>query len=143
MAIVYANLGSNLGDRKANINKALQRIGEIFGDYRISEFVESEPWGFDSTNSFINIGVAFKSDLPPEEILTLLQSVEKELSSVVHRDENGNYKDREIDIDIMAIDEIRYHSERLILPHPHLLEREFFIHPLLELAPHWQYPQSP
>lgn len=135
MAIVYANIGSNLGDKKAQITKALDLIGEKFGFYCISEFVESEPWGFDSTNSFLNIGVAFKSNLHPEEILTCLQTIEKKISKACHRDENGNYIDRELDIDIMAIDELKYISSRLQIPHRHLKERPFFIVPLQQLCP--------
>ena len=134
MPTVYANIGSNLGDKKALIEKALESIGETFGYYCISEFVESEPWGFDSTNSFLNIGVAFQSSLHPEKILDELQRIEREISSVRHRDSQGNYQDREIDIDIMAIDNISYHSSRLIIPHPHLHERDFFIKPLQQLC---------
>ena len=134
MPIVYINIGSNLGDRKGAIQKALHRIGDYFGYYCISEIVESEPWGFDSTNSFMNIGVAFKTSLSPEEVLDILQQIEKEISTVSHRDEFGNYKDREIDIDIMAIEGVRMTSERLSLPHPHLHERPFFIGPLKELT---------
>lgn len=139
MPVVYANIGSNLGDRKALILKAIDRIGDIFGYYCISEFVESEPWGFSSTNSFLNIGVAFKSDLSPEEILTILQSIEKDISDIKHRDEKGGYKDREVDIDIMAIENMSYNSSRLTLPHPHLQERDFFMEPLRQLA----YPGFP
>ena len=140
MAIVYINIGSNLGDRKVFIEKALEKIGEIFGYYCISEFVESVPWGFDSTNSFINVGAAFKSGLHPEEILDKLQNIEKELSGVSHRDEKGNYSDRELDIDIMAIDEMKYKSARLQIPHIHLEEREFFIVPLKQLCPDLKLP---
>lgn len=133
MAIVYANIGSNLGDRKALIDKALDCIGEKFGYYCISRFVESEPWGFDSANRFLNVGVAFKSDLHPEIILDILQDLEKTISNVAHRDDQGKYKDREIDIDIMAIDDIHYSSPRLQLPHSHLRERDFFLNPFKEL----------
>ena len=142
MAIVYANIGSNLGNRKELIEKALDRIGDKFGFYCISGFVESEPWGFDSSNRFLNIGVAFKSDLYPDEVLRQVQLIERNLSTVDHRDVDGNYKDREIDIDIMAIDEIRFNSEILIVPHPHLLKRDFFLNPLKELNPSWQYPEK-
>lgn len=135
MAVVYANIGSNLGDRKVLIEKALTLIGDTFGYYCISNFFESEPWGFDSKNLFMNIGVAFQSEKEPEEILDLLQAIEKEISQVAHRDVEGNYKDREIDIDILAIDNIRYRSSRLILPHPYLLARSFFLLPLYELLP--------
>ena len=139
--VVYANIGSNLGDRESLISKALDKIGEKFGFYCISEFVESEPWGFDSTNFFMNIGVAFKSNFHPEEILLILQGIEKSLTEVEHRDSHGNYKDRELDIDIMAIDEIVYNSPKLKIPHPHLLDREFFLIPLFQLNPEWKYPK--
>lgn len=139
MSVVYVNLGSNLGDKKALINKAIELIGEQFGFYCISEFVESEPWGFISTNSFLNVGVAFKSDLEPEEILYSLQQIEKKLSASAHRDAKGNYIDRNLDIDIMAIDNIVYKSSILQLPHPHLFERPFFLNPLKQLCPDWDY----
>lgn len=142
MSVVYINIGSNLGDRLSLIYKAIDKIGEFFRYYCMSEFVESEPWGFDSTNSFLNVGVSFKSDKCPEEILDILQEIEKNISEISHRDSSGNYADREIDIDIMAIDEIRYESERLYIPHRHLLERDFFIHPLKQLNPDWEYPEN-
>ena len=141
MPIVYVNIGSNLGERETLIRKAINEISNRFGYCCISGLVESEPWGYDSTNPFLNIGIAFKSDLHPELILDILQEIEKKISEKSHRDKEGNYADREIDIDIMAIGERRYKSERLQIPHIHLLERDFFIKPLKELAPNWRYPQ--
>ncbi|MCH5235870.1 MAG: 2-amino-4-hydroxy-6-hydroxymethyldihydropteridine diphosphokinase [Muribaculaceae bacterium] len=140
MPVVYVNIGSNIGDRETLIKKAIDEISNQFGCCCISGLVESEPWGFDSTNTFLNIGLSFKSDLAPEDILDILQGIEKSISLVSHRDKDGNYADREIDIDIMAIDEIKYDSDRLHIPHPHLLERDFFLSPLKELAPFWQHP---
>lgn len=140
MPIIYVNIGSNLGNKKALIQKAIEKIENIFGYYCISEFVESEPWGFESTNSFLNIGVAFKSDLHPESVLELLQNIEKSISATSHRDALGNYADREIDIDIMAIDDLTYRSDKLNIPHEHLLERDFFMIPLKQLSPGWKYP---
>ncbi|MCH5231091.1 MAG: 2-amino-4-hydroxy-6-hydroxymethyldihydropteridine diphosphokinase [Muribaculaceae bacterium] len=140
MAIVYLNIGSNIGNRRALIEKAIRLISEKFGFYCLSEFVESDPWGFDSTNRFLNVGMAIKTDLHPEKILSEMQAIEKRLSSIAHRDASGNYKDRELDIDIMAIDELEYKSKRLQLPHPHLMDREFFIGLLLQLAPEWCHP---
>lgn len=136
MAIVYANIGSNIGDSRDLIEKAIQRIGERFGYYCISRFVESDPWGFESTNRFLNIGISFKTSEHPEEVLKSLQEIERSLTSVAHRDSKGNYKDRELDIDIMAIDDLQYHSANLTLPHPHLYERDFFLLPLKELKVH-------
>lgn len=137
MPVVYVNIGSNLGNRKSYIDKALEEISDNFGHCCISGLVESEPWGFDSTNRFLNLGVSFLSDLDPEEILDILQRIEKRISPLSHRDSSGYYIDRAIDIDIMAIDYTKYFSKRLTLPHIHLFEREFFLNPLLELNPEW------
>ena len=140
MAIVYANIGSNLGNRYELIQKALDEIAGAFGICCISAYIESEPWGFKSDNRFLNLGVSFKSDLAPEEILYKLQRIEKSVSQVSHRDEKGGYKDREIDIDIMAIDDMIIDSPSLTIPHRHLMDRDFFRVPLLELNPDWESP---
>lgn len=130
----YLNLGSNLGNRLLHISRAMKAIGEEFGPYEASHKVESDPWGFDSTNRFVNIGLSIDSDLPPEEVLDRLQAIEKSISPRGHRRWDGTYNDREIDIDIMASDGGEYHSERLDIPHPHLKDREFFKTPLRELS---------
>ena len=130
----YLNLGSNLGNRLLHLTRAMKAIGEEFGPYETSHKVESDPWGFDSTNRFVNIGLAIDSDLHPEEVLSRLQAIERSISSVGHRRWDGSYNDREIDIDIMATDGPEYHSETLHIPHPHLTEREFFMTPLRELS---------
>lgn len=130
----YLNLGSNLGNRLLHLTRAMKAIGEEFGPYDISHKVESDPWGFDSTNRFVNIGLAIESDLAPEEVLDRLQAIEKSISPHGHRRWDGSYNDREIDIDIMATDGGEYHSDRLDIPHPHLTEREFFMTPLRELS---------
>lgn len=140
MATVYVNIGSNLGSRKENIDKAINAIKEKFGEIKVSSPVESEPWGFDSTELFLNIGVSFRSRLEPREILRLLLEIEKRISPASHRKADGTYADRIIDIDIMAIDERVIKEEGLEVPHPRLREREFFMKPLLELAPGWKFP---
>ncbi len=141
MAFVLVNIGSNMGRRRLNLSRAMRAIGEEFGPFELSHVVETEPWGFASTNPFLNIGMAFNSDLPPEEILHKLQAIEKLLApESPHRDENGNYLDRELDIDIVAIDREIIDTPELKLPHPHLAERDFFLVPLEELAPGWTHP---
>lgn len=104
--------------------------------------MESEAWGYDSANRFLNIGVAFKSELQALEILDRLQSIEKHISPSSHRDSSGGYIDREIDIDIMAIDSITLDTEPLKLPHPALATREFFLKPMEELNPEWVDPRN-
>ena len=138
----YLNLGSNLGNRLLHITRAMKAIGEEFGPYETSHKVESDPWGFDSTNRFVNIGLAVESDLEPEEVLTRLQKIEKGISPRGHRRWDGSYNDREIDIDIMASDAGPYDSPALQIPHRHLARREFFLKPLAELAPDWRHPVS-
>lgn len=129
----YLNLGSNLGNRLLHLTRAMKAIGEEFGPYETSHKVESDPWGFDSTNRFVNIGLAFDSDLSPDEIMLRLLAIEKRLSKVGHRRWDGTYNDREIDIDIMDRDGEPYHSDIVTIPHPHLQERDFFLQPLREL----------
>ena len=138
----FLNLGSNLGNRLLHISRAMKAIGEEFGPYETSHKVESDPWGFDSTNRFVNIGLAIDSDLDPEEVMRRLQEIEKRISPRGHRRWDGSYNDREIDIDIMATDGGDYDSETLHIPHRHLPKRAFFLKPLAELAPQWSDPAS-
>ncbi|MDE6741084.1 MAG: 2-amino-4-hydroxy-6-hydroxymethyldihydropteridine diphosphokinase [Muribaculaceae bacterium] len=138
----YLNLGSNLGNRLLHITRAMKAIGEEFGPYETSHKVESDPWGFNSTNRFVNIGLSLESDLDPEEMLHRLQTIEKSISPRGHRRWDGTYNDREIDIDIMATDGTSYDSGTLHIPHPQLEKREFFLRPLAELAPTWRHPSS-
>lgn len=133
----YLNLGSNLGNRLLHLTRAMKAIGEEFGRYETSDKVESDPWGFDSTNRFVNIGLAIESDLDPEAVMLKLQAIERNLSKTGHRRWDGSYCDREIDIDIMATDGGSYDAEGLHIPHQHLAERDFFLKPLAELAPEW------
>ncbi len=142
MAQVLINIGSNLGDRRLNLSRAMRMVGEEFGPYEISHVVESAPWGFDSTNSFLNLGMMFSSSLPPEEILGRLQAIERSISPESHRKPDGSYADRVVDIDIVAIDEEMIDSDILKVPHPHLEDRSFFLEPLAELAPGWRHPAT-
>ena len=142
MSFVIVNIGSNVGQRRLNLSRAMRAIGEEFGPFELSHVVESKPWGFDSTNPFLNVGMAFNSDLPPIEILHRLQDIEKLLAPSPHRDEDGNYIDRQLDIDIVAIDREVIDTAELKVPHPHLAERDFFLVPLEELAPGWTHPAT-
>lgn len=142
MAFVFLNIGSNLGNRRLHLSRAVRALGEAFGNFEASHAVESEPWGFDSTRSFLNMGVQVETDLQPEEILAVVKDVENSVSPSPHRDDNGNYIDREIDIDIMAIDMMTVDTPSLKVPHPHLPERRFFLEPFMEMAPGWRHPVS-
>ncbi len=139
--IAHINIGSNLGDSRSVIERAVAGIFSLSeGLTRRSSFVNSEPWGFESPNRFLNIGVEIETSLSPETLLARLQAIEKEISPASHRNEDGSYRDRLVDIDLifMATSDlkpIRHHSPSLILPHPRATERKFVIAPIRELHP--------
>ncbi len=136
----FLNIGSNEGNRRLNISRALQRIMSRYGWVETSKIMETAPWGYDSDNRFLNIGVYLVSQEEPEELLGHLQEIERELCNAPHRHADGSYADRIIDIDIVAIDELVIDTPRLKVPHPHLEKRRFFLQPMTELAPAWKHP---
>lgn len=140
MARVHINIGSNLGDRLNNIRRAIEAIRRLWPGVSISSPVESEPWGFRSTNRFINIGASFDTDMQPSSILAQLQSIERQICDSPHRTESGGYTDRAIDIDIIFYGNIVTKSRSLTLPHPRLSQRPFVLIPLSQLEPHWKHP---
>lgn len=131
--VYYINIGSNMGNRLMNLTRAVSAIEKRFGWFELSHHIESEPWGFNSKNKFLNVGMAFISDLQPLEVLHILQEVEATINPSSHRNADGSYKDRVIDIDIMAVDGVEMSTTELTLPHPHLEERPFFLEPYNEL----------
>lgn len=137
--IVLINIGSNIGDRRAHIELAVAGIEAAFScKARRAPIVESEPWGFDSTGKFLNLGIAL--DLPdyePMAILEKLKSVERSIDASPHRDVSGAYIDRVIDIDLIAVDHIRVDIPGLTLPHPRMWQRRFVMEPIEYIAPRW------
>ena len=140
--IYYLNIGSNLEDREGNLWAADLRLSLDLGlVIARSSIVESEPWGFESANGFLNIGLAVESQYSPIEALNIIHDIEHELNyGHSHRDSEGNYVDRLVDIDIMAIDDLVIDLPSLQVPHRYLPQRDFFLKPMAELAPTWQHP---
>ena len=136
----YLNIGSNIGDRRDNLYRAVVALSAGMGGCAVSSIVESEPWGFESDNRFMNIGVWLSSDITPQEMLDYIHKIERRLGSGSHRDDQGGYIDRLVDIDIMAIDDLVIDTPTLQVPHPHLSERDFFLRPMMQLAPDWHHP---
>lgn len=141
MPSAYINIGSNRGDRMALISRAVALIAESFPDITVSDTVESEPWGFESSSPFLNVGARFSCHLPPEELLEKLLEIEKSISPLSHRNADGSYRDRLIDIDLIAVDDIVVETPRLTLPHPRMHLRPFVLIPMAELAPGWVHPK--
>ncbi len=142
MSTAYINIGSNQGDRIGLIKQAVALI-EHWAEAKaaVSRPVESEPWGFVSTSRFINVGLAINVDCTPEELLEALLRIERAICPASHRDSHGNYTDRSIDIDLIAVDSEIRDSDRLTLPHPAMHMREFVLRPMAELAPGWVHPR--
>ena len=144
--LYYLSLGSNLGEREQTLRAALQHIEQQIGSVlRCSSFYYSEPWGFDSKNTFCNLCCAVESTLAPIEVLRHTQSIERTLGRT-HKScsETGAktkpvYSDRPIDIDIIrAFDnegaEITSNTQLLTIPHPLWQQRAFVTVPLSEIA---------
>ena len=136
----YLNIGSNTGNRRDNLYRAVAFLVAGTSGGAVSSIVESEPWGFESDNRFLNLGVKLSSDIEPQQMLERIHDIERRLGSAAHRDADGNYIDRLVDIDIVTIDDLVIDTPILQVPHPHLPDRDFFLKPMLQLAPDWRHP---
>lgn len=135
----YLNIGTNLGDRRANLRRAIAALSAGTGGCMVSDVIESEPWGFASSNRFLNVGVAVDSALEPHALLEWLHDIEHRLGSASHRNADGTYADRLVDIDIMAINDeqgepVVIDTPTLQVPHRHLNDRDFFLIPYHQLS---------
>ena len=133
MHIVYLSLGTNLGNRKAIMYEAITLIGEKIGTViRQSSFHETEPWGFESPNLFLNACVCVSTSLAPRQLLEATQTIEKNMGRV-QKSIDAQYTDRIIDIDILLYDKLNIDEPDLIIPHPLMDKREFVMVPLKEI----------
>lgn len=130
---LYIGLGSNLGDRSALLDEALQMIDERVGRVvRVSSYYETEPWGFQSDNLFLNAAALVITTLSPQRCLKETQHIERQLGRV-DKTVDGAFQDRPIDIDLLMYDDLEVNEPDLTLPHPHIEEREFVQIPLQEI----------
>ena len=137
---IYLGLGTNLGDRQENLTRAIEALSLALGTCKAqSSFLETEPWGFESDNGFLNCVVAFDTELKPTELLDTTERIERELGRTV-KSTGGNYHDRLIDIDILLYGNTVIESERLTIPHPLMHLRDFVLMPLGEIAPDTVHP---
>lgn len=142
MAQVYLGLGTNLGDKEMNLQQAINKIQEQIGKIiSLSAFHLSEPWGFTSSNVFLNAVVCVESNESPFQLVDTTQSIEKEIGRKA-KSIDGNYSDRLIDIDILLYDDLILHTEKLTIPHPLMTKRDFVMIPLCEIAPQLIHPEK-
>jgi len=134
VALAWLNIGSNHPDRAAIIDRAVVLMRRhLDPGLRVSPPVVSEPWGFDSPNMFLNIGIEISVSMPPEELFRAIMDIQDSISTAPHRGPGGVYIDRAIDIDLIAVEGVEMHTAGLTLPHPRAQLRRFVMEPLKNL----------
>lgn len=133
MHTIYLSLGTNLGSREDNLERALQLLQEQVGELlRRSSVHETTPWGFESSHMFLNLCVCMATSLSPLQLLAATKQIERQMGRT-QKSELGHYADRVIDIDILLYDDAHVNESDLIIPHPHMYERDFVMLPLNEI----------
>lgn len=128
---VYLSIGSNLGDRAEHLRVAVDRLSELGRIVRVSSMYETRPVGNTDQPDFINAAVEFCTELAPEELLDKIKSIEQ----LAGRDLSAaRWTARPLDIDILMYGMRSISTDRLVIPHPRLSEREFVLAPLCEIA---------
>lgn len=131
MSVAYIALGSNLGDKAANLRQAVKLLQAKGLQIRaVSSFFQTEPYGVTDQPEFINAAACVETSLPPEALLKLLLDTELEMGRVRLR----HWGERNIDLDLLLYDDLIYHSDKLTLPHPDMQNRLFVLQPLAEFA---------
>lgn len=129
--ILYIGMGSNLGDGSQQLDTALQQLRTAVGEVlAVSDYVSSEPWGFDSPHRFTNAVCVVRTALSPLEALDVTQAIERQMGRTHKHLPGQPYQDRVIDLDLLRYDDLVWHDERLTLPHPLIDERPFVWQPM-------------
>lgn len=134
--IIYLALGTNLGDRLANLHAAVRLLSQSAIVNLQSSIYETPPWGYTDQPAFLNMAVKCETDLEPESLLKRLKQIEVEVGRV----ESFRWGPRQIDVDILFYDDLVLESESLTIPHLHLHERAFVLVPLADIAPDHVHP---
>jgi len=136
MSLIYLALGTNLGDRLANLRDAIAALAPDVRVLSESTVYETPPWGYTDQPAFLNMVVEAETGLNPRALLETLKKREDELGRV----KNFRYGPRHIDLDILFYDNLVLDEDALEIPHPRLHERAFVLVPLADLAPEFVHP---
>ena len=134
--LVYLSLGSNVGDRAANLNAAIERLGTLGEVMAVSSFYETEPVEFAAQPWFLNCAVKLNTEKMPKQLLNAVLDIEKEMG----RKRLKKKGPRTIDIDILLFGNSVIDTKGLTVPHPAMHERRFVLEPLAEIAPEVRHP---
>ena len=138
MPTVYLGLGSNEGDRRANLRAALAALARLGTIDSLSNVYESEAVGVTDQPRFWNLVVRLRTELAPEALLAELKRIERELGRV----EGPRWGPRPIDLDILLYGDVVQETPDLEIPHPRMMERAFVLRPLTELDPSLRHPRT-
>lgn len=133
---VLIGLGSNLGDRTANLRRALEWLPPVARVEQISRVYETAPWGITDQPLFLNQAARVRTKLSPGDLLSHLKNIEREIG----RQPGLRFGPRLIDLDILFYDDLVCEQDGLTIPHPRLAERAFVLVPLCEIAPDFMHP---
>ena len=137
MAIAYLCLGSNLGNRMANLNKAVALLSQKVNIEKVSSVYETEPIGYKEQPLFLNMACQITTMLNPGELLHFAKDIEGKMGRV----QSFSNSPRLIDIDILFYDREVIRTDELNIPHPRLAKRAFGLIPLAEIAPQLIHPE--
>jgi 2-amino-4-hydroxy-6-hydroxymethyldihydropteridine diphosphokinase len=135
--LAYLSLGSNVGDRAANLNAAIERLRALGEVVAVSSFYETEPVEFTAQAWFLNCAVTLDTEKTPQELLSGIVDIEQQLG----RRRGQNKGPRIIDVDILLFDNSIVEDPGLTIPHPAMHERRFVLEPLAEIAPDVLHPR--
>jgi 2-amino-4-hydroxy-6-hydroxymethyldihydropteridine diphosphokinase len=134
--IIYLSLGSNLGDRLANLRNAITTLPPKVQPEVQSSVYETDPWGYSDQPVFLNQIIKADTALDPFDLLAFL----KETEVILGRQETFRFGPRLIDLDILFYDDLVMETPKLTIPHPRIAERAFVVIPLAEIAPDLYHP---
>lgn len=135
--ITVLSLGSNVGDRLNYLTLSKTAIQNYIGSIQLSSNIhETEPWGVDNQDSYLNQVITVQTNRTPNELLKYIHLIERELGRI----RRVHYGPRTIDIDILYYGERIIDIENLKIPHPHIQKRRFILVPLSEILPKMQHP---
>ena len=129
----YLSIGSNMGDREKNLRDAVEALKENTSvrKVRVSEFIETEPYGYTAQDMFFNGAVQLQTTENPEGLLKLLQQIEQD----GHRERTIHWGPRTIDLDLILYEDVIMNTEELTLPHREMHKRKFVLEPMVQIAP--------
>ena len=134
----YLSIGSNMGDRKAYLEAAIEELKKVetIREIKVSEIIETEPYGYTDQDKFLNAAIGFETLLTPEALLSVCHEIEKKGK----RERKIHWGPRTLDLDIIFYDDLISQEDDLCIPHVEMHKRSFVLEPLEEIAPYKRHP---